>query len=116
MTSGECDIVKLIEEWKLKMWWPLSVVALVCLSLNVEAATLSEADAIATAKKHCAKQAANGPRLKWSASLVDGAWAVGGLPQEGQELKGWLYVIPTKGPLPERCEPYAVYRAFGVQP
>ena len=101
---------------KPRVRWQLSVVVLPCLIAAGHAAAFTKADAIAIAKKQCAKQVADQPTLKWDAVLLDKTWAVSALPDDGNELKGWLYTIPATGPRPKACERYTIYRAMGLHP
>lgn len=96
-------------------WW-LGALITLCLCIPVRAATLTASKAIEIAQKNCAEQVADNRALNWTAHKIDGQWVVGALPEGSGELKGWLYVIPQKGPLPKACERYTVYRAVGVRP
>jgi hypothetical protein len=80
------------------------VVAIACLSGPVTAAPLTEANAIAIAKKLCAEQIAESAHWKWHATLYRDAWAVGASPEGNALLHGGvIFSIPLHEPMPKRC-------------
>jgi hypothetical protein len=73
-----------------------------------EAAQLTQDDAIAEARKLCAKQIPGGAPVKWTAFRQNGTWEVIAMVGERRKIRGIGVIIPVNGLVPKNCEPHAV--------